>query len=55
MDVLWIVIGVALAVLAVLVAAAAWAGRSQPAKAESTPTQRTQNPYRRFYDYKHKQ
>ena len=43
-----------LVVLAVLVLAARRASRSQPAKAESTPTQQTQNPYRRFYDYRKK-
>ena len=43
-----------LVVLSVLVLAAIRASRSQPAKAESTPTQQTQNPYRRFYDYRKK-
>lgn len=54
MDVVLVVGCAALVVLGVLVLAAVRASRSQPAKAESSPTQRTQNPYRRFYDYKRK-
>ena len=54
MDWLLIVGCVLLAVLEMLVLAAVRASRSQPAKAESSPTQQTQNPYRRFYDYKDK-
>ena len=46
---------VLLVVLVVLVVAAAWASRSRPTQApSSTPTQQTQNPYRRFFDYRKK-
>ncbi|WP_367924504.1 hypothetical protein [uncultured Ruthenibacterium sp.] len=45
---------VILVVLGILVLAAVRASRSQPAQVESTPTQQTGNPYRRFYDYKKK-
>lgn len=37
----------ALALVLIFVGAAAWAARSQK---KPTPTQQTDNPYRRFYD-----
>ena len=43
------VAGAALVILGVLVLAAVAASRSRPRPEQLTPTQRTQNPYRRFY------
>ena len=40
---------VVLVILGVLVLAAVAASRSRPRPEQLTPTQRTQNPYRRFY------
>ena len=53
---LWIILGgavIALALLGVLILAAVRASRSRPRESEKTPTQQTQNPYRKFYDRDH--
>ena len=42
-------VAAALVILGVLVLAAVAASRSRPRPEQLTPTQRTQNPYRRFY------
>ena len=47
--ILGMALGAALLVLGVLVLAAAAASRSEPHAKELTPTQQTENPYRRFY------
>jgi flagellar basal body-associated protein FliL len=50
---LWIILGVALValiILAVLITAAVMASRSRPRQNEETPTQKTNNPYRKFYN-----
>ena len=44
-------VAAALVILGVLVLAAVAASRSRPRPEQLTPTQRTQNPYRRFYGY----
>lgn len=42
-------VAAALVILGALVLAAVAASRSRPRPEQLTPTQRTQNPYRRFY------
>lgn len=49
----WIILGIvilAIALLGVLIFAAVQASRSGEPQPQQTPTQQTQNPYRKFYD-----
>lgn len=53
---LWIIVGAALAallILGVLIFLAVGASRSRPRDEQKTPTQQTQNPYRKFYGRNH--